>query len=896
MYYQVKIFLIDNWTAQDTVVLQINGEDVSTIDTGQLLPYFTSTSSCGGSNSDLPYLSIVGKHMHSNPKLIVRIISNISSNPTVASYGVRGFYAVFANKTTDDTENYCYRGNSIYPSAASSCLCTEGTYPDSTNPTQCLACNPSCSDCFGGSASECFLCADGYSRIKSRCVQCSSTCNTCSGTAKDQCITCKSGYWLRWDNTCVKDCSSPSYAQQVYDDLKLCQAPCPANQLMLWDGSCVDRCLAPLVQLSKSTGYFCNKPCSDALPYYLLTSKTGGKCSKTCEYPYDIQTVRGVATCTLSWMKAKQRVKALTSMIDMEVIIGSIELKILSLTSFAKFICISLMTTAKMMQDIKYLKINYTSELSHMFAVTDSRFLSLNYGLPLTQHSKDKFPPHKLPKVFEAYNLHSSFFLNFWDAFGTILLILAVILVSSFMVPRTEKSSKLYAFFLRAKSIMRWDYLLIILCCNFQDIVLFSSLEFRTIHITSITSAVSFFICMGVNIFALYVLFKIIYIIRSIRGAKNKIFDSSATFKPQADDSERWEAYGILFKGFYTEHFEQHAFMFIYLLRLYASYFIIGYMFDAPFIQATLLTALSVAMILYLILNAPFEQRFNLWYLIMNEILVFIVNLCAMILSIYDGLFQEVLEKRRSICFVIVGVTFLFNLLAILYLNIQMIRIVIWIYRTIQTCKADGITSWSGIIGYLLRPQETSEKVEEEPLAKLQQQIQAIPKNHRYFKNLRIHPDTPTMTERTELNTARSDALSPASEIEFILPGPKRGVSSPSNQKFYTGDHSYSNSNHKIGGSNNQFSAVFTKESISIQNSPRRPDTDRTDRDEKEEEDREDRNAVPDSEMIPKARDFKKNLTTLLRRVVNKRRTYLQSRKKVKADGRSQNDLEEGEA
>ena len=259
IYYLLKLAIIADWQSYDTLVVQIDGRNVSALNVTQMKPYFTSSSfSCGGASVvGIPTYAILGRLVHSQNPLTLRIISNLNRSSTVASYGVTNTYISVYNDTDTSSEWSCVRNgnNPFSPIFTGACRCATGYYYD-TSLLTCVQCNSVCIECYGSSASQCIVCIATWSLVGTTCVHCNGACTGCSGPNFDNCLTCATPTaWLQWDtNSCASTCTSPLYAQETYGNYKVCQAPCLASQYLLWDDSCVSNCSAPLVSSNVTSG------------------------------------------------------------------------------------------------------------------------------------------------------------------------------------------------------------------------------------------------------------------------------------------------------------------------------------------------------------------------------------------------------------------------------------------------------------------------------------------------------------------------------------------------------------------------------------------------------------------------------------------------------------------
>ena len=56
--------------------------------------------------------------------------------------------------------------------------------------TTCLACNPACTKCTGGTISECKGCANTHYLNVNTCILCDVSCNECTGPGNGNCKAC----------------------------------------------------------------------------------------------------------------------------------------------------------------------------------------------------------------------------------------------------------------------------------------------------------------------------------------------------------------------------------------------------------------------------------------------------------------------------------------------------------------------------------------------------------------------------------------------------------------------------------------------------------------------------------------------------------------------------------
>mmetsp|Transcript_41530 Transcript_41530/g.36885 ORF Transcript_41530/g.36885 Transcript_41530/m.36885 type:complete len:86 (-) Transcript_41530:1387-1644(-) len=78
----------------------------------------------------------------------------------------------------------------------------------------------------------------------------------------------------------------------------------------------------------------------------------------------------------------------------------------------------------------------------------------------------------------------------------------------------------------------------------------------------------------------------------------------------------------------------------LYMLAFFARILLynglIGGLEDYPLVQAISITTLSVLMLGYVLIVRPFKTELNFYEIVTYELLVLVVNVCVLVLAIYD--------------------------------------------------------------------------------------------------------------------------------------------------------------------------------------------------------------------------------------------------------------------
>ena len=258
------------------------------------------------------------------------------------------------------------------------------------------------------------------------------------------------------------------------------------------------------------------------------------------------------------------------------------------------------------------MNIGYPENLELFF----ENHLSSNVGfkIPHPNSFESDFPGAYVPENFAKYGIHSSFFYNYWYTFCTLIILFASALLLHFSSKATkEHEYKAIVRILHAVTkIVKWNLLLLIFCGNIDEVILYSSLEFKTLSINTFLSFFSFLICLWFIAATFFVVWQSIHIVTTYQKLANLSDPDSEQLALIKLLLGKWESYYVLFRGYKDDKIIKQAFMFIFVIRMLIYYIIVAYMIDFPLVQVILITLLSVAMLVYLIVLRPFRKKLNM--------------------------------------------------------------------------------------------------------------------------------------------------------------------------------------------------------------------------------------------------------------------------------------------
>lgn len=701
IYYQITFNFIDQFKNPDFFTLTLDSTSVAGGSSLKTYNSYVTSNLCGGSDPDTTQFTITGFMPHTTKTLAFQLVGKFATGTGSGTLGIRDIKLTFVNDSSVTTASSCFRVfDSQLLSIPGECSCVKGSYLDSG---ACATCNSACQNCFGPSASQCFACAFGYSFTGSQCIQCDSSCLTCSGSDPLQCVTCKDGYWLQPDGSCTTTCSLPTSVSQAIGSLWLCYAACTASQYLLLDGSCVNDCSLPMVKSQSISGGYqlCKEPCEDNQYLY-----SDGSCSSECPNP--LVSADGIKRCSPDEALSsddKNSVDKATDTADVAGNVAKAGIAASSLISSHGSGAITLISLIKMLEYIRYMKINYPPKLEYMMDLQNGDQISFNLNVNLPASIERKFPDYTLPGKFGEYGLASNFFVNYWQELLTSGILLIVLAITAVLASKAQHIKYIGTYSVKLRDIIKWNLSLIVFCGNIDSVGVFSSMEFRTTHFNSFTSVFATLICITINLLVLYLMLLIPYIIYSLRRKSTKVFPLTNEI-PQPQEENRFMSCGVLFMNFKEKSVLQHSCMFFILFRVYLFNITIGYFFDYPLAQAIFLTIMSVLMLGYFITTRPYKNTLELIKTLSYEVIIAVVNLCVLILAIMDHRGIENQESRVKLGDAIIISNIAFNLTAVFYMVVEFVIKVIKVYERRKTITSKGWRYWLTIITFLLEPEE----------------------------------------------------------------------------------------------------------------------------------------------------------------------------------------------
>jgi len=431
--------------------------------------------------------------------------------------------------------------------------------------------------------------------------------------------------YLYWDGTCEDSCASPLTNStlgtgEYYRKFCLFKCTTSAAPYLYWNGSCKDSCNYPLQIETYKGELLCKGPCDDPTEYYYEDSKT---CKVGCFSPYIIDTSYGYNRC-LSPEALKSENWFIRNILTPPSGEGTV----------------TLVTLVKMMQHVRYLDIKMPPRLQRLALSKGRNVLNLKIGWTMPAMEQVDFISSSLPAVFQRHDFPSSFLVNYFQYLTTMLIVIIAAVIFTIL----EKAAKIYdqpnlqSIFETLRAITRWSSLLILVSTSIDDVVLFSSFQFRTLSATASSdyTILAFLVSLamlGVQIFFLAGTFWLcIRAQASMQTAisKDKSHTGGTNFMIEKRDFQ------VVFKGFQSNFLLNQMFYLMYTVRLMAPMIIAAYLWSYPFAQSILQTTINAIILLYVVIAHPIEKKVNHIQIIILEILYLLMNICVIILVSLD--------------------------------------------------------------------------------------------------------------------------------------------------------------------------------------------------------------------------------------------------------------------
>jgi len=324
-------------------------------------------------------------------------------------------------------------------------------------------------------------------------------------------------------------------------------------------------------------------------------------------------------------------------------IAGSIITKVGSAVCVGSSMFANLGMITKIVQNIRFMKIHVSDELSTAFDSWNIDFFSWSIPEKLSSLSESE----KLPEVFAQYEMDSRFLVNYWASLAQsligIILFFGFKILGYFMKGRmmNEKgfASKMLDFRVLAAS----NFAIIQIYGCLDDIVFYGLIDLRFGKFAPSFSAFSSVIAIVLLIIGALIFMLHIWILwkstelRKLPNHKEALGDFLHKFEPLQ----------ILYQDFKDTTTIRQSFFALLITRSILSSLIMSTLFEKPLLQAILLMILSVSALSLLISKGPYKEFSRELTQYFYELIVFMVSLGVLIMAVADEMNKEAFSLRK---------------------------------------------------------------------------------------------------------------------------------------------------------------------------------------------------------------------------------------------------------
>ena len=359
---------------------------------------------------------------------------------------------------------------------------------------------------------------------------------------------------------------------------------------------------------------------------------------------------------------------------------------------------------AKLIKYVKFINLNLPPMKSkRSFESSDSYSFSLPTSFTIKMPSSLKAHLHKypLPAVFENKGIQSSYLANQWEslsAFFIFFLIGAFFGVLEIVLNKFTRFRILRLIVSKFRMITKWNLLSFLFFNTYDDITFYAIIEFRTLHLNSFWSFISFFTCIIVTCVAIYLLANVFIVSKARMATLKKI--ASAPLKEEEDIKfyKKWESHQVLYSGFEEESLLKKSCLLVLTCQPIVFYLVIGTLFEYPLVQTILLTLITLAVIIYLMREKPMKDRFNHFVAMTFELLCLIVNVCLLILAILQHKNITGGSTTSGACEAIIFSNMLVSLLSNIFMWTFILLAIKAAYKASSSKNASNKTAWFNLL------------------------------------------------------------------------------------------------------------------------------------------------------------------------------------------------------
>ena len=540
----------------------------------------------------------------------------------------------------------CKTGFFLQPSPNTSvCLdhCSLGFYPNSSTKS-CLACDPACTECFGGTNHNCTVCESGYYLTSNSCLPCGSNCTTCQDGTATGCLTCKDGYFNQPTpdvGVCLDNCSTIGFYPNTFTkNCSECDVACSECT-----GAGPSSCNTCNVAYYMTNDHVCVKftscnsasDCENDIGHpecngtVCWTCSNDAECQQWYNEPeqkcnvsvgacfFNVDPVTDTVTTISSTISSSAMIAVTSAAVAGVAVASAAASGAATVSAFASgggsSQSIAALRITKLATLLRYVSIQFPYQAEKLFESFSSSQKSIEKILTVIFGSEQyKQSTTNLPTRFIKFG-DSSLFLK--NAGTTLLISLAVgigigITRLGLYWARGKRNLAWTRKFLKVQKILEWNYLLGWVLGAYPELVLGLSLQLYDLPFINLSPSglISFIVC-GVSA-PVVVLFPLLcYFLMRSKKEDRRLH--------RYHDIRRYE---VLTSEFKENSSEAKVYQVLIFLRTQLMIFPLVFWHSNPLAQIIFLLVSSAIVVIYHIFKAGYRSKFNKVVVLVNELLL----------------------------------------------------------------------------------------------------------------------------------------------------------------------------------------------------------------------------------------------------------------------------------
>jgi len=481
-------------------------------------------------------------------------------------------------------------------------------------------------------------------------------------------------------------CQSP-FKIKSEPDVDYCLPACPQGFYWYKDNSCRSVCNPPYVPVPYSGVLQCLFTCPVETDFYYDAE---GVCKATCVTPYQTYQEDGFKGCRTNInidLDTVGKLKDASESIKNQGEFASGGMKAAGALNSGNPGSALLAGLSSMLQYIRYMKINYPPKVETMFLVAADEPISISFDFDIPPAIKKKLADHPLPNNFDKYDINSNFVNNMWDLMGSLLLSVVAIFVLMFVTFFVKKYHKVHIVFKKFLGVAKWNIPAMMLCSSSGDIFFFAALHVNVMRIDSFAAVVCFLITIAMVGATVGLWILTVMIVWNYRKIKPGISLEDAGFK------DKWKDYELLYASAEEKSILTMSYMTLFIARGFIFNLTIACLYEYPLVQVIIINSSNFLMFGYLVVYRPLKDFINLVQVFINEVLVIILSVSTLILAVMDKAEMKGTPTRVIVGEAILFVIKTFNMIGLAFLAIQMIMMLVYMFKSIRYFRAKGIKS-----------------------------------------------------------------------------------------------------------------------------------------------------------------------------------------------------------